>query len=195
MFCAEAGRQFSGLTRCCLQMRDSSRLYIARWTYNQRVQMKIQLDFAEWIFLLLAMIMVFAFAGLAWNFYRTFVSVDNRAEIVVNSRTMRKENGRVINKQTREGRRYIEFTYTDGKRSYNGALPVSEEEFDRTNIRDRVPIFYDIDQPEQWSLPSSKDSGFLVMVGIHVFSMLVVLASAIIFFYLFYRSMRTPPPE
>src|SRR5262245_52860049 len=157
--------------------------------------MRIQLGFAEWMFLLLAVVTAVVFAGLAWDFFRTFVSADSHAEIVVNSRTLRKENGQVINKQTREGRRYIEFTYTDGKRSYNGALPVSEEEFDRTNIRDRVPIFYDIDQPEQWSLPSSKDSGFLVMVGIHVFSMLVVLASAIIFFYLFYRSMRTPPPE
>jgi lipopolysaccharide export LptBFGC system permease protein LptF len=157
--------------------------------------MRIQLGFAEWIFLLLAVVTAMVFAGLAWNFYRTFVSADSKAEIVVNSRTLRRENAQVISKQTRERQRYIEFTYTDGKRSYNGVLPVSEQEFDRTRVGDRVPIFYDIDQPEHWTLPSYKDWGFSATAGTYIFSMLLALAFAIVFFYLFYRSMRTPLPE
>jgi hypothetical protein len=157
--------------------------------------MKISLNFVIWMFLLLAMMMVIIFAGLAWNFYQTFVSADSHAEIVVNSRTLRKENGQVISKQTKEGKRYIEFTYMDGKQSYNGALPVSEQEFDRTSIGGRIPIYYDVDQPQQWSLQSYKDVGFLVMVGIHIFSMLVVLAFTIFLFYILYTWMRTPLPE
>jgi hypothetical protein len=157
--------------------------------------MKIKLDFAEWMFLLLAMSMAIAFAGLAWNFYQIFVSADSNAEIVVNSRTLRKGNGQVISKQIKEGQRYIEFTYTDGRRSYNGALPVSEREFDRTVIGDRIPIFYDVYQPEQWSLPSYKDVGFGVLVGLHVLPMLLVLATAIILFYVFYRLTKIPTPE
>lgn len=157
--------------------------------------MKIRLDFVDWVFLLLAAGMVLTLAGLVWNFYRTFVSADSHTEIVVNARTLRKENGQVIRKQTREGQRYIEFTYTDGKQSYNGILPVSEQEFNRTSVGDRIPIFYDIDQPEQWSLPSYKDRGFLVIAGTHIFSILLVLAFAIAFSYLFYRSVRTPLTE
>jgi Protein of unknown function (DUF3592) len=157
--------------------------------------MKIRLDFAEWMFLLLAVITVVVLAGLVWNFYHTFVSSESHAEIVVNARTLRKENGQVIRKQTREGQRYIEFTYTDGKQFYNGALAVSEQEFNRTGVGDRIPIFYDIDQPEKWSLPSYKDWGFLVVAGVHIFSILLVLAFAIAFFYLFFRLVRTPLPE
>jgi hypothetical protein len=157
--------------------------------------MKIHLDFAEWVFLLLALVMVAVFAGLAWNFYQTFVGADSRAEVVVNSRTLRRENGQVIRKQTREGQRYIEFTYTDGKQSYSGILSVSEQEFNRTGIGDQIQIFYDIDQPAQWSLPSDRDLGFSVIVGLYIFSLLVVLAFAIMFFYQFYRLVRTPQPE
>src|SRR5262249_36356033 len=157
--------------------------------------MRIQLGFAEWVFLVLAVVTAVVFAGLAWNFYRTFLSADSHAEIVVNSRTLRKENGQVISKQTRERQRYIEFTYTDGKRSYKGIIPVSEKEFKWNIGRDRDQIFYDIDQPENWSLPSYKDWGFLATAGIHIFPMLLALAFAVVFFYLFYRSMRTPLPE
>ena len=157
--------------------------------------MKIHLDFAEWLFLLLAVIMAAIFAGLAWNFYQTFVRADSHAEMVVNSRTMRKENGRVTGKQAREGQRYIEFTYTDGKQSYNGVTPVSDREFNRIGIGDRISIFYDIDQPERWAKPSYKDWGFWVISGSHILSALVALAFTIFFFYLFYRLVRTPLPE
>ncbi len=157
--------------------------------------MKIRMDFADWVFLLLAAGMAITFAGIVWNFYRTFVSADSHAEIVVNSRTLRKENGQVIRKQTRDGRRYIEFTYTDGKQSYNGVLPVSEQEFHRTSVGDRIPIFYDVDQPERWSLPSYKDRGFLVIAGVHIVIMLIVLAFAALFLRLFYKSFRTPLSE
>jgi hypothetical protein len=125
-------------------------------------------DLVKGIFLL-------GIAGLlVWFFYSVYINARSRIGFIDSDRmSYIKGSGTVVEKQITNGGRELKFTYPEDGSSFQGILLVSEEEFDRAKIGDKIPIFYGIHAPHLWMpIKSGK---------IYYLSVVVIVAAAALF--------------
>jgi hypothetical protein len=150
-------------------------------------------EWAKWTLLLYGVVMSGVFLFGAWWFYRTFISMSGGV-VMEGSTTLQSETGRVIKKQQEGGQYKVEFSYAVRGATYYGSLPVGEREFDKTEVGDAIPIFYDVYQPSQWTL-RTREWLFWVFAAACAFMLLLILLSVIVAFVNFYDSVRTSPSQ
>src|SRR5262245_49736493 len=151
---------------------------------------------AKWKFFFLGILMIGMFALLSWKFSELFLGIGSGFENVGGaSQTLRRADGQVVKKEATNGHRFVEFTYMVGKQPYHGRLPISEAEFDKTEMGDTVPVFYDIERPGVWApkiLPK-KDRYYWLGLGVAVFILLLNLFYALFFFRRFIKLVGSYP--
>jgi hypothetical protein len=110
---------------------------------------------------------------LTWFFYSVYIDPNSRVGFIDSDQTSYvKGNGVVVEKRVTQAGRELRFTYPEDGNAYQGGLIVSQEEFDRAQIGDKIPIFYGIHYPQRW-IPIR--SGKIYYIGIAIAAVVVVL--------------------
>ncbi len=97
-------------------------------------------------------IVCLAIAGtLAWFLYSVYINPDSKIGYIDSDQiAYRKSHGTIVEKQITQNGRELTFTYPEGDNTFRGVLTVSQDEFDRTQIGDKIPIFYGLYLPHLW---------------------------------------------
>jgi hypothetical protein len=110
---------------------------------------------------------------LTWFFYSVYIDPNSRVGFIDSDQTSYvKGNGAVVEKRVTQAGREVRFTYPEEGNAYQGGLFVSQEEFDRAQIGDKIPIFYGIHYPQLW-IPIR--SGKVYYIGIVIAAVVIVL--------------------
>src|SRR5262245_41408937 len=119
-------------------------------------------------------IVFWGIAGLlTWFFYSVYIDPSSRVGFIDSDQTSYvKGSGTVVEKRLTQWGRELRITYTEEGNSFRGVLLVSQEEFDRAQIGDKIPIFYGIHYPQRW-IPIK--SGKIYYIGIVIGAVAVTL--------------------
>jgi hypothetical protein len=129
---------------------------------------------------MIELLVVLFFWGFSWlfasMFYEVYIShTGNVGFIDEYHQPYRKGQGTVSEKEYADGAHRLIFTYPDGDNSFRGVMTVSEKEFIRMQIGDKIPIFYGIMNPERW-LPITRGkvaSGGVVLIILATITFLI----------------------
>jgi hypothetical protein len=124
-------------------------------------------------------------AVLVWFFYSVYINARSRIGFIDSDQmSYIKGSGTVVEKQITPGGRELKFTYPEDANAFHGALLVSQEDFDKAKIGDRIPIFYGIHAPHLWMPIKSGKIYYLSLVVIVVAALLFVTGT-----FFIYRTM------
>jgi hypothetical protein len=132
-------------------------------------------------------IVFWGIAGLlTWFLYSVYIDPNSRVGFIDSDQVSYvKGSGTVVEKRVTPGGRELRFTYPEASNAFQGVLFISQEEFDRAQIGDKLPIFYGIHSPQLW-MPIK--SGKIYYIGIVIAAVVVVLFLTGAFFI--YRGSR-----
>jgi hypothetical protein len=123
---------------------------------------------------------------LVWFFYSVYINARSRIGFIDSDQmSYVKGSGTVVEKQITPGGRGLKFTYPEDANAFQGVLLVSQEDFDKATIGDKIPIFYGIHSPHLWLPIKSGKIYYLGIVVIVVVAVLVMTGT----FYI-YRTIR-----
>jgi hypothetical protein len=123
-------------------------------------------------------------ALLVWAFYSMSSGAKGGAGFIDSDRVAyRKGVGVIVEKQATQAQYELKFTYPEESNSYNGSLIVSQKEFDKAQVGDKIPIYYGIHLPHLW-MPVKSGKVYYI-------SILLLVLAAILFLvggFLIYRA-------
>jgi hypothetical protein len=122
------------------------------------------------------------FCGIAglliWFFYSVYFNARSRIGFIDSDQmSYVKGSGTVVAKQITQGWRELKFTYPEEGNAYQGVLQVSQEEFDRAKIGDKIPIFYGSHSPRLW-MPIKSGKVYYLGIVVVVVAVALLLTGA-----------------
>jgi hypothetical protein len=136
---------------------------------------------------LIAGLVFWGVAGLlTWFFYSIYIDTTSKTGFVDSDKVAyRKGIATVVEKRVNQANYELRFTYPEEGKSFQGILSISQAEFERAQVGDKIPIFYGIHFPRRW-LPIKSGKVFYI-------SIVVISVAAVLFLigtYLFYRGIQ-----
>jgi hypothetical protein len=123
---------------------------------------------------------------LTWFFYSVYIDPNSRVGFIDSDQTSYvKGSGTVVEKRATQGGGELRFTYPEEGNAFQGVLFVSQEEFDRTQIGDKIPIFYGIHSPQLW-MPIKSGKIYYIVIVIAAVVVVLFLTGA----FFIYRGSR-----
>jgi hypothetical protein len=120
------------------------------------------------------------------DFYSIYIDTTSKTGFVDSDKVAyRKGIATVVEKRVNQANYELRFTYPEEGRSFQGILSISQAEFERAQVGDKIPIFYGIHFPRRW-LPIKSGKIFYI-------SIVVISVAAVLFLigtYLFYRGIQ-----
>ena len=121
----------------------------------------------------------------AWFFYSIFISATSRFGFIDSDQQSYQKNcGTITAKEMNEEEYALIFTYPEETNIYQGRLVVSEREYSREQIGDKIPIFYGIQNPARW-LPIRSGKVFWGGVVLIIAILVCFLIGATYFYRLY----------
>jgi hypothetical protein len=135
---------------------------------------------------MLQLLVVLFLWWVSWSFasmfYKTYISHTGDIGFIDElHQPYRKGQGTVSEKEYTDRAYRLIFTYPDGDNSFHGVMTVSEKEFNRTQIGDKIPIFYGIVSPERW-LPVTRGKVASGGVALIIMTLITFLIGASILY-------------